>query len=139
MHISPRFSFNRSRRRGFILLDTLLGVTIFVVGILFLGKAVNNCLDAQSARKEDQRARLVLENRLAEIEAGTVRLEDDVTLKTEGMFEGITIRQERDVLEEYNEEDEALGGLWLVTLTANWRSQGQRQQKQLTFYVYRNE
>lgn len=133
----PRFLELRRRRRGFILLDTLLGVTIFAVGVLFLGQAVNNCLDAQSARTVDQRARLALENRLAEIEAGIVELEDEVTTETEGMFSGITIRQTREALEEYNEEAEALTGLWLVTLTAGWESWGQPQKKQLTFYVYR--
>lgn len=137
--IASRISNRRRSRRGFVLLDALLGVTIFAVGVLFLGQAVNHCLDAQSARAADQRARLALENRLAEIEAGTVGLEDEVSAETEGMFEGITIKQTREALEEYNEDEQALVGLWLVTLTATWEAWGEPQEKQLTFYVYRRE
>jgi Tfp pilus assembly protein PilV len=132
---------NEKRRtvwnRGFILLDTLLGVLIFGVGVLFLGRAVSNCIDAQSAMKSDQLARLALENRLAEIEAGAVPLEDESVLEMKGNFDGIKIVQTRVPLEVSNENEEALPDLWEVHLTAKWEAWGEPQSKELTLYVYR--
>src|SRR5205823_8553433 len=57
---------------AFVLLEVMLGVLIFSIGVLALGQCVNNCIAAESARNDDQRARLALENRMAEIEAGEV-------------------------------------------------------------------
>ena len=125
------------KNRGFILLDTLLGVLIFGVGVVFLGQAVSNCLDAQSARKSDQLARLALANFLAEIEGGAVTLKDESVYELDGSFEGIRISQTRIPLEAVNENNDALPGLWEVQLTANWVVRGESQAKKLTLYVYR--
>ena len=125
------------RDRGFVLLDTLLGVLIFGVGVLFLGQAVSNCLDAQSARRSDQLARLALANFLAEIEGGAVPLKDESVYELDGSFDGIRISQTRVPLEAVNEDGDALPGLWEVQLTATWDAWGESQAKKLTFYVYR--
>jgi hypothetical protein len=125
------------RIRGFILLDTLLGVLIFGVGVLFLGQAVSNCLDAQSARRSNQLARLALANVLAEIEAGSIPLKDQSVLEMEGSFDGIKILQTRIPLKAVNENDDALQGLWEVHLKATWEAWGEPQARELAFYVYR--
>ncbi len=127
------------RCRGFVLLDTLLGVLIFGVGVIYLGQAVSNCLDAQSARKSDQLARLALANFLAEIEAGSIPLKDESVREMEGRFDRIKISQTRIPLEAVNENDEALPNLWEVHLTATWEAWGEPQAKELTFYVYRTQ
>ncbi len=132
-----RNGFRPLSYHGFVLLDTLLGVLIFGVGVIFLGRAVNNCLDAQSARKSDQLARLALANVMAEIEAGSVPLKDESVLEMEGSFDGIKISQTRIPLEAVNENDDGLPGLWEVHLTASWEAWGELQAKELTFYVYR--
>src|SRR6185312_760114 len=57
------------RRHGFALYEVLLGVSIFVIGILALGRSVQNCLNASALTAEDSRVRLILSNRMAEIQA----------------------------------------------------------------------
>src|SRR6266480_1762276 len=59
----------RCRRGGFALYEVILGVIIFVIGVLALGRSVENCLTASTLTAEDSRVRLILANRMAEIQA----------------------------------------------------------------------
>src|SRR5258707_1385616 len=60
-----QYSMN-SNRKGFVLLEALVAVAIFAIGVIALGRCVSNCLAAERLRFEDARSRQVLENRLAE-------------------------------------------------------------------------
>ena len=126
-----------TRRAAFVLLEAMLGVAIFAVGVIALGACVNNCLSAEAARAQDQRVRLALSNRMAEIEAGAVILEETKTEKLKGLFEGITLKQTRKVLDKKNEDDQELRELYTVTLEASWMNGTQSQSKDLSFYVLR--
>src|ERR1700704_4817498 len=53
---------------GFALYEVMLGVAIFAFGVLALGRAVNNCLNASTLDAEDNRVRLILSNRMAEVQ-----------------------------------------------------------------------
>ncbi len=115
----------------------MLGVAIFAVGIIGLGKAVDNCLTAEAARRDDNRARIALENRMAEIESRAVLIDVPKTDRLEGMFSGITLKQTAVPLEKKNEKNEPLTGLMQVSIEAGWKSGSQAQTKSLSFYVYR--
>src|SRR5205823_2134725 len=56
-------------QRGFALYEVLLGVTIFIVGVFALGRSVENCLNASVLNAEESRIRLILSNRMSEIQA----------------------------------------------------------------------
>jgi type II secretory pathway component PulJ len=133
----PRPSRLRSAR-AFILLEVMLGVLIFAIGVLSLGRCVDNCISAEAARNEDQRARLALENRMAQIEAGEVNISQLKTDKLEGMFAGMTLKQSRKPLGAKNEKNEPLNGLYQVEVEANWMSGKEPQSKKLSFYVLRS-
>jgi len=62
-------------RRGFVLLEIMLGVMVFALGVLALGRSLSNCVVAESARQETERARLALANRMAEVEADEISTE----------------------------------------------------------------
>lgn len=126
------------RIAGFVLLEVMLGVMIFAVGVLALGRCVNNCLAAQGAQKDDQRARLALENRMAQIEAGEVLTEKPLEDKLEGMFAGMTLKQTRVPLNKQNEKNEDLTGLYELTLEVDWDSPDGPQAKTLSMYVLRS-
>src|SRR5438552_4628330 len=69
-----RIQYQAARRRdhhrnGFGLYEVILGVTIFVIGVLALGRSVQNCLNASALSAEDDRVRQILANRMAEIQA----------------------------------------------------------------------
>src|ERR1700716_139290 len=54
--------------RAFALYEVLIGVAIFCLGVLVLGRSVENCLRATALSAEDDRVRQILSNRMAEIQ-----------------------------------------------------------------------
>ena len=58
---------------AFALYEVLLGVTIFVIGVLALGRSVENCLNASALSEEENRVRQILANRMAEIQTAPLR------------------------------------------------------------------
>src|SRR5438128_12034988 len=58
--------------RGFALYEVLLGVAIFAIGVIALGRAVENCLNASSISAEESAVRQILADRMAEIQAAPV-------------------------------------------------------------------
>ena len=121
--------------RAFILLETMIGVFVFAIGVLALARCVDQCLNAEIAKASDQRARLALENRMAEIEAGAVNVSKPGSEKLKGMFQGITLKQSRTPLRTKNEQGKELVGLFVVNLEADWKDSGLEQSKALSFYV----
>ncbi len=127
----------RSRRAAFLLLETMLGVAVFAIGVLALARCVDRCLEAETAKAQDQRARLALENGMAEIESHAVKLDEKPREeKLKGMFKGITLQESRVPFPLSNEKDEKLPGLFVVTLQAVWTTRDGPQSKGLTFYQF---
>src|SRR5256885_7152352 len=56
------------RFNAFALYEVLIGVTIFAIGVVALGRAVENCLNASALSAEEARVREILWNRMAEIQ-----------------------------------------------------------------------
>lgn len=123
------------RRAGFVLLEAMLAVAIFALGMLALGRCVSNCISAERFKLEDTRARQALANRVAEIESSLQPLPERTEEKLKGSFEGITLRQRSVPLKKKNEQNVELTGLRAVTLEVSWLSGGDPQSRQLTFYV----
>jgi len=121
---------------GFLLLETMIGVLVFAIGVLALARCVERCLDVESAKVSDERARMALENRMAEIEAGAVFFETGKEEKLKGMFEGITLAQTRTPLRLQDENKKELEGLFQIQLEAAWKEPSGDQSKVLTFYVF---
>src|SRR5438132_2777631 len=59
----------RNSRSAFALYEVLIGVAIFALGVLALGRAVENCLNASTLNAEEDRVRQILSNRMAEVQA----------------------------------------------------------------------
>src|SRR5437764_11659059 len=61
----------RSAARGqiaFALYEVLMGLAIFALGVLALGRAAQNCLNASTLNAEENRVRQILSNRMAEVQ-----------------------------------------------------------------------
>ena len=127
---------SRRSDRAFWLLEAMLAVAIFALGVLALGGAVHNCLIAQHMAQDDVRARLALGNRAAEIEAGSVKLADSTVEDLKGAFEGMKLKQTRVPLKRKNEKDQEITGIYAVTLEVSWKADGQDLTRELDFYVY---
>lgn len=121
---------------GFVLLEALLAVAIFALGVLALGRCVSNCVAAEHAKMEDAQVRRLLVNRIAEIEAGVVPPTAATTEALAGPVRGLTLTQSSVPLAKKNETGQELAGLVAVTLTASWRSDGDNHVREQTFYAY---
>ncbi len=124
-----------ARRHSFVLLEAMLAVAIFALGVITLGRCVSFCLAAEQFKVEDQRARRVLQNRMAEVEAGVIPLDKAITEDLKEPFAGMKLEQTTRALKKINERKEELTGLLAVNLRVSWKSGGEEQSKELIFYV----
>jgi hypothetical protein len=127
----------RNRGRAFALYEVLIGVAIFAIGILALGRAAQNCLNASTLSAAEDRVRQILSNRMAEIQAtpGVPDASKSVTIDTG--YGVVKLVQKTVPANLKDENDRPLGAINDVTLTAEWDSGGVPQSRQLEFYVYR--
>jgi Tfp pilus assembly protein PilV len=127
----------RRNKSGFALYEVLMGVAIFAFGVLALGRAVENCLNASTLNAEEDRVRLILSNRMAEVQT-TPGLPDaarEFNIDTGyGMVKLVQTSAAADLQDENGAQ---LSSLHRVTLTAKWKRAGADQSQQIEFYVYR--
>jgi prepilin-type N-terminal cleavage/methylation domain-containing protein len=126
-----------SRRRGFALYEVLIGVAIFAIGILALGRAAQNCLNATSLSATEDRVRQILSNRMAEVQAKPGFPDPSKEFKVNTGYGVVKLIQKSVPAGLKDENGALLGGINLVTLTAKWESGGSQQSRQIEFYVYR--
>jgi Tfp pilus assembly protein PilV len=122
---------------AFALYEVLLGVTIFVVGVLALGRSVENCINASSLSAEEDRVRQMLANRMAEIQATPGIPDASKTMKIDSGYGQVELVQKVSPADLQEEDQTELAGVSLVRLTAKWTRGGAMQSKSLEFYVYR--
>jgi Tfp pilus assembly protein PilV len=123
--------------KGFALYEVVLGVIIFVIGVLALGRSVENCLNASALNAEEDRVRQILSNRMTEIQA-TPGPPDTAKQTTIDTGYGAVKLVQKSVPAQLTEADGTdLIGVRLVTITAQWTRRGVAQSRSLEFYVYR--
>lgn len=125
------------RRRGFLLLECLVAVAMFSIAVIGLGRCMSDCLEAQRARLDEERARLALENRMVELQASPALPDEGRKRKLEGQFAGMTMAEQRRPLDLKNEDGINLSGLYEITLRAEWPQGKSTQTKTLAFYLLR--
>jgi len=124
--------------RGFALYEVLIGLTIFVIGVLALGRSVQNCLTASSLNAEETRIRQILSNRMAEVQA-TPGFPDTAKESKVDTGYGIVKLIQKSVPAQLTEDDGVeLNGVNLVTLRVEWSRGGVTQSQSVQFYVYRS-
>lgn len=126
-----------NRRRAFALYEVLIGLTIFVVGVLALGKAVENCINASSLAGEENVVRTILANRMAEIQAAPGRPDAKKEDKVDSGYGAVRLIQKVVPAGLKGDKGFELGGIRRVNLTAEWTRNGITQHKEISFYVYR--
>ncbi|PYI85626.1 MAG: hypothetical protein DME54_08460 [Verrucomicrobia bacterium] len=123
--------------RAFALYEVVLGVAIFAVGVLALGRAVENCLSASTLNAEEEAVREILANRMAEVQAAPGFPDTAKEFKIDSGFGVVTLIQKSAPADLVEPNNTRLNGINLVTLTAQWERRRAPQSKQINFYVYR--
>ena len=127
----------RNFHGAFALYEVLLGITIFAIGVIALGHAVENCLNASTISAEENAVRQILSNRMAEIQTTQEVPDDAKEFKVASNYGTIKVVQKTAAAELTEPDNTLVNGLYMVTLTAQWQGGGVAQSKQIKFYVYR--
>jgi Tfp pilus assembly protein PilV len=129
----------RDRRKlsAFALYEVLLGVTIFVLGVLTLGRSVENCMYASTLSTQEDRIRQILANRMAEIQATPGFPDAKKEFKIDSGYGEVKLLQKSAPAALRDEKDREVPNINLVTLEAEWTRGGVKQSRSLEFYVYR--
>lgn len=126
----------RADARGFLLLETMLAVFIFALAVAALAGCIENLMNAQTIKDEDEKVRRFLASRMAEIEAGAVPLSDSTTEDVKDALPRMKLKTTRTQLKRKNEKEQDLFGLYQVTLQLSWLSGNSEAERSLTFYIY---
>jgi hypothetical protein len=125
-------------RRAFALYEVLIGVAIFAIGVVALGRAVQNCLNASSISSEEKAVQQILSDRMSVVQATPTVPDAEKEFKVNSSY-GLVRLVQKSVPAGLTEPGNVLlNGINLVTLTAHWQHAGVDQSKQLQFYVYRS-
>ncbi len=128
---------SRKMLKAFALYEVLLGLAIFAIGVLALGRAVQNCLNASAINAEEEVVRQILSNQMAEIQVAQGVPEAAKELKIDSVNGVVKVIQKSVPIELTEPDNTIRDGINLVTLTAQWQQGGISQSKQIKFYVYR--
>src|ERR1700758_2805343 len=124
----------RNFRRGFALYEVLLGVAIFVVGVIALGRMVENCLNASTISAEENAVRQILSDRMAEIQTAPVVPDAEKEFKVNSSYGMVKLIQKTVPADLTEPDNTLLSGINLVTLTAYWQRGRVPRWKQIQFY-----
>ena len=131
----------RARARSkyaFALYEVLLGVAIFAIGVIALGRAVQNCLNASTISAEENVVRQILSDRMAQVQAASAVPEAEKEFKIKTGYGRVILTQKAAPAALTEPDNTLITGINLVTLTAHWDHAGVPQSKQIQFYVYRS-
>lgn len=123
--------------RAFALYEVLLGMAIFCVGVLVLGRSVENCLRATNLSAEEDRIRQILSNRMAEIQVTPGLPDESKETKIDTGYGEVTLIQRSGEAGLRNEDGLEMSEVRAVNLTVEWTRGRQRQSRKIEFYVYR--
>jgi len=128
----------QNARGAFALYEVMIGVAIFVIGVISLGRAVENCLNASTISAEEKAVQQILADRMGEVQAAPTVPDAQKEFKVNSSH-GIVRLVQKTVPAGLTEPGNTLlNGISLVTLTARWQHAGVPQSKQIQFYVYRS-
>ena len=112
-------------------------MAIFAVGVLALGRAVENCLNASTLNNEENAVQQILSNRMAEIQASRGLPDQSKEFKINSGYGMVKLIQKSAPAGLTEPNKTVLNGINLVTLIAQWQRGGASQSRQIRFYVYR--
>src|SRR5215472_14422092 len=121
---TERTGFNAATLRrfnAFALYEVLLGVAIFVVGVIALGRMVENCLNASTISAEENVVRQILSDRMAEIQTAPVVPDAEKEFKVNSSYGMVKLIQKSVPADLTEPDNTLLSGINLVTLTAYWQ------------------
>jgi prepilin-type N-terminal cleavage/methylation domain-containing protein len=124
---------NRRARRGMVLFELMIALTIFSVVAFSLVMALDAAFDAAKDRNQLDTVIRGLENQMALLHASRV-LPEDVDLPDDGS--GITYHLTVEPAPMQDQKKQPVFNMYRATVTATWKSDGQPDDRSLTQLFY---
>ena len=129
---------DKRSRSAFALYEVLLGLAIFAVGVIALGKSAQNCINASGLSSQEDRVRQILANRMAEVQATPGFPDRRKEIKIDTGYGEVRLIQTSEPAGLKGDKNVELQGINVVRLRAEWTRNGIEQVRKIDFYVYRN-
>ena len=123
---------------AFALYEVLIGVAVFALGVIALGRAVENCINASTISAEDNVVRQILSDRMAQVQAASGVPDAEKEFKIDTHYGRIILHQKTETAALTEPDNTLITGINIVTLTASWEHAGVPESRQIQFYVYRS-
>src|SRR5215471_13637568 len=123
---------------AFALYEVLIGVAVFALGVIALGRAVENCINASTISAEDNVVRQILSDRMAQVQAASGVPDAEKEFKIDTHYGRIILHQKTETAALTEPDNTLITGMNIVTLTASWEHAGVPESRQIQFYVYRS-
>src|SRR5437016_14642896 len=103
--------------RAFALYEVLIGVAVFAFGVIALGRAVENCINASTISAEENVVRQILSDRMAEVQAALAVPDAEKELKIDTNYGKIILHQKTAPAALTEPDNTLITGINIVTLT----------------------
>jgi type II secretory pathway pseudopilin PulG len=121
------------RRRGMVLLEVIMALTVFTIVALSLVMALDSSFDAAKDRNEVDVALRGLKNQLSLLHAAQVAPgETDAPDDGSGVLYHISIAQ----AQMQDQKNLPVASMYRATITATWKSRGEDQERDVTELIY---
>jgi type II secretory pathway pseudopilin PulG len=126
---------HRSARRGMVLFELIIALTVFTLVAFALVIALNSAFTVATERNQIDAATRGLENQIALLHAAQL-VPQDKDLDDDGSGSGILYHLTILSEQAFDQKKQPLLGLYRVTITAKWTSNGQPYERQVSELVY---
>src|SRR5205823_8292352 len=116
--------------RAFALYEVLLGVAVFALGVIALGRAVENCINASTISAEDNVVRQVLSDRMAQVQAASAVPDAEKEFKIDTNYGRMILHQKTQPAALTEPDNTLITGMNIVTLSASWAHAGVPESRQ---------
>ncbi len=131
--MSAFFCLRPGSKRGVVLLEVIIALTIFALVSLGLVAALTGCFDVEKDRDMADKVARGLRNQFALLRGGPLSPgEQDVPLDANGMTYRISINPEPM----QDQKKQPVIGMYRATITAQWQVEGKADQRQMSEIIY---
>lgn len=127
-------SSRRGPASGYILLELIIALSIFAIGVLGLARALNGSVEVANILNKDQRVRLGLRSFLEEVRRKPL---SEMTLSTTDVASGVTYTSSIERVALTTTSGSTLNDLYNLKVVAAYSAGNEQREETVDVYVYK--
>lgn len=122
------------RRGGYILLELIIALGMFAIGVLGLARALNTSVEVANILNRDQRVRIGLRSFLEEVRRKPLA---EMTVSVADAVTGVTYTSSAEPVVLTTTRGGQLSDLYNLTVTASYAVGGEAREESVSLYVHK--